>query len=38
VNYDVFDSLDVLETKLLTGRTGYDETLGSYGVARIRDF
>src|ERR1022692_3522450 len=24
VNYDVFDSLEVLETKLLTGRTGYD--------------
>ena len=24
VNYDVFDSNEVLETKLLTGRTGYD--------------
>jgi putrescine transport system substrate-binding protein len=24
VNYDVFDSLDVLETKLLAGSTGYD--------------
>src|ERR1700729_2839052 len=24
VNYDVFDSNDVLETKLLAGRTGYD--------------
>jgi putrescine transport system substrate-binding protein len=24
VNYDVYDSNDVLETKLLTGRTGYD--------------
>jgi putrescine transport system substrate-binding protein len=24
VNYDVFDSNDVLETKLLTGNTGYD--------------
>ena len=24
VNYDVFDSLEVLETKLLTGSTGYD--------------
>jgi putrescine transport system substrate-binding protein len=24
VNYDVFDTNDVLETKLLAGRTGYD--------------
>jgi putrescine transport system substrate-binding protein len=29
VNYDVFDSNEVLETKLLTGRTGYDVVVPS---------
>jgi putrescine transport system substrate-binding protein len=29
VNYDVFDSNEVLETKLLAGRTGYDVVLPS---------
>src|SRR5579884_619885 len=29
VNYDVFDSNEVLETKLLTGHTGYDVVVPS---------
>ena len=35
VNYDVFDSNEVLETKLLTGRTGYDVVVPTdYFLAR----
>jgi len=38
VNYDVFDSNDVLETKLLTGGSGYDIVVptGSYLAREIR--
>lgn len=33
VNYDTFDSNDVLESKLLTGRAGYDLVFPSTGMA-----
>jgi len=38
VNYDVFDSNDVLETKLLTGGSGYDIVVptGSYLAREIK--
>ncbi len=38
VNYDFYDSNDVLQTKLLTGHTGYDIVVptGSFAAAQIK--
>ena len=37
VNYDVYDKNEVLETKLLTGNTGFDVVVPSAPVSRARD-
>ncbi|TDK59659.1 extracellular solute-binding protein [Sapientia aquatica] len=36
VNYDVFDSSEILHAKLMAGRTGYDVVMSSSGWARMQ--